>query len=452
VGFIDRAGQTDEVRLDWTISKLPAALTHPESSHDPEIAASIGLDIEGDTFRRVDRMLFTQDVVRRSRSLATQRHAARMAQQESAPSEAAEAGAAAVARTGTDLGTESLMPLVFSARAVLLNGRPHAALVRIHTFLVDDAGDFVNEFLRLITDPSMPRNGLIIDVRGNGGGLIAAAERLLQLLTPRTIEPCRVQFISTPQNLALCSSVKLVQRWAPSLGRAADTGAPYSAAFPLTPPEKCNDIGQRYYGPVVVITDARCYSATDIFAAGFRDHSVGAILGVDDNTGAGGANVWTLDQIRGYFDGAGAPSPLQALPAGSGMRVAIRRTLRVGAEAGTEIEDLGVKPDTPYRMTRDDILNSNPGLLSKAIEILSAASVFSFDLTTVLAGSTATLTLSTQGVDYVDVFVDRRARGSHDVVNDRVTFDVEAPPGSVVDLRGYRGTGELVCARRWTRG
>ena len=39
-----------------------------------------------------------------------------------------------------------------------------------------------------------------------------------------------------------------------------------------------NLVGQRYFGPVVLITDARCYSATDIFAAGFADHEIGPIL------------------------------------------------------------------------------------------------------------------------------------------------------------------------------
>ena len=62
-------------------------------------------------------------------------------------------------------------------------------------------------------------------------------------------------------------------------------------------------------GPVVLITDARCYSTTDIFAAGFQDHKVGTILGTDNNTGAGGANVWTLELIRQYFQSGGMTAP-----------------------------------------------------------------------------------------------------------------------------------------------
>jgi hypothetical protein len=443
VGYTDDGGPK-EVRLDWTISRLPAELDQPSSSADPAIAASLGLDLEGDTFGRLDRMLFTQEEVKRSRQYAGHRQRAKMAQEAVAPSEAAQAGAEALGVDAITLGTDSLMPLVFSARPVP-TGAPRAAFVRIHTFLVDDHDDFVNEFLRLITLPTMPKEGLILDVRGNGGGLIPAAERLLQLLTPRTIEPCRAQFISTVQNLSLSKSATL-EPWRPSLESALDTGA-----FPITPPERCNDIGQRYYGPVVLITDARCYSATDIFAAGFHDHKVGKILGVDETTGAGGANVWTLDRIRDSFVGAQLEPPFEPLPHGSGMRVAIRRALRVGEEAGTEIEDLGVKPDLPYRISRNDILAGNRDLIDEALKLLSTLPVFAFDLTVTETGDAVKLDLATKGVDYVEVSINRRVHRSFDVVDDRVTIDLDAPVGTVVDLRGCRGTGELVCARRWTR-
>ena len=55
--------------------------------------------------------------------------------------------------------------------------------IRIRTFSVEEDKPFVNEFVRLIK--MLPKNGLIIDVRGNGGGLITAAERLLQTLTSK---------------------------------------------------------------------------------------------------------------------------------------------------------------------------------------------------------------------------------------------------------------------------
>ena len=156
---------------------------------------------------------------------------------------------------------------------------------------------FRDEFARLAA--ALPQNGLIVDVRDNGGGHIFASEFTLQTMTPRRISPEPVQFISTPLNLRICrrhqdnpAGIDLGP-WVDSLDLATEIGAAFSAAKPITPEDGANDLGQTYHGPVVLVTDARCYSATDIFAAGFADHAIGKILGVDDNTGAGGANVWT---------------------------------------------------------------------------------------------------------------------------------------------------------------
>ena len=139
--------------------------------------------------------------------------------------------------------------------------------------------------------------------------------------------------------------------WVASLRQAVSTGAQYSNAFAITDEASANAVGQRYHGPVVLVTDALCYSATDIFAAGFQDHGIGPVLGVDGNTGAGGANVWTHELLKLLLDTApddGGPeaNPFVDLPGG-------RRVPGVGAahaaggceEAGTPVEDLGVVPD-----------------------------------------------------------------------------------------------------------
>ncbi len=73
----------------------------------------------------------------------------------------------------------------------------------------------------------------------------------------------------------------------------------------------------------MLLTDALCYSATDIFAAGFQDNHVGPVLGASGNTGAGGANVWDHALLRQVFPGPG--SPFGALPKGTSFRVSIRR-------------------------------------------------------------------------------------------------------------------------------
>ena len=56
--------------------------------------------------------------------------------------------------------------------------------IRLFSFDVDDARRFLKAFTTLITKPDFPQDGLILDVRGNPGGNIRAAESLLQLFTP----------------------------------------------------------------------------------------------------------------------------------------------------------------------------------------------------------------------------------------------------------------------------
>jgi C-terminal processing protease CtpA/Prc len=123
---------------------------------------------------------------------------------------------------------------------------------------------------------------------------------------------------------------------------------------------------------LVLVTDALCYSATDIFASGFQDHKLGKIVGIHGNTGAGGANVWThtlLHHLTSQADGSS--KYFRPLPYGANFRVAVRRTLRVGPNAGIPLEDLGVKPDVVHHMTKQDLLSENEDLTSRACELLA---------------------------------------------------------------------------------
>jgi hypothetical protein len=246
------------------------------------------------------------------------------------------------------------------------------AYIRVFNFEVDNQRRFLERVVRLVTKPTFPQAGLILDVRGNPGGNIRAAESLLQLFTPKRIEPASFEFINTPLNYTICKTAPKdwnLERWVPSMRDAALTGAAYSAGFPLTLDDQCNGVGQVYYGPVVLITDALSYSATDMFAAGFQDNRVGVVLGTSDNTGAGGANVWSLDDLLRAL-GGNPESPYKKLPKGVEMRVAMRRSSRVGAHAGVLLEEFGVEPDERHRTTRADILEQNGDLIAAAAAII----------------------------------------------------------------------------------
>ena len=129
------------------------------------------------------------------------------------------------------------------------------------------------------------------------------------------------------------------------------------------------------------------------------------------------------------------------------MRVAIRRTLRVGALAGTPVEDLGVRSDVRHELTRRDVLENNVDLLDAAGALLAGRPVRRLRLTPSLAAGTLTLQLCTAGVDRVDVYVDGRPRGSSDMGDGDVTLTFDGVgTATTVQVQGF-AAGELVAAR-----
>jgi len=154
-----------------------------------------------------------------------------------------------------------------------------------------------------------------------------------------------------------------------------ETGAIQSLSFPITSPESMEGLKRAYPGPVVLIVDALCYSATDIFVAGFQDHGIGKIIGTSGNTGAGGANVWTYTDLCALVSHLSPSLLVRAafgpLPQGAEMRVAIRRSLRVRQNAGIPVEDLGIAPEQRHWLTKRDVLDHNRDLLDAAGKLLA---------------------------------------------------------------------------------
>jgi C-terminal processing protease CtpA/Prc len=197
-------------------------------------------------------------------------------------------------------------------------------------------------------------------------------ELLLQLFTDTRIEPAKLHFITSPLMKRLVNGVpQAFGKWAPSMNRAVTTGATYSQMLPLEDPELYNTVGRRYPGKAVLLTNAACYSTTDIFAAGWQDHAIGPILGTDANTGAGGANVLEWPRLKELFDLFDPSEPVKQLPRGASYTVAIRATTRVRANAGVPLEDLGVEPDYIHRLTLEDLIGSGDDgpLFDKAGEL-----------------------------------------------------------------------------------
>jgi hypothetical protein len=430
VGFF-KDGKSGEFRQPWLVApNLPPVIEEYGSAD--EARTVLGLDLDMDEAHRARKLLFAQAVAASERDPAGQ-----------PPEPAADE-------------VPTRLPSVFRARKVTVN-KVQFGHLRIYTFHVNDPDAFVAEFVRLIE--ALPSTGLIVDVRGNGGGHISAAEFTLQTLTPVRITPEPTQFINTGVNAELCRQHEHGQggidlgAWLPSIEQSVQTGATHSNAYPITPADRANAVGQRYFGPVVLITDGRCYSATDIFAAGFQDHRIGPVLGVDANTGAGGANVWTHELLSQLVQPRGGNgSPYQELRSGVGMRVSIRRTLRVGDAAGTAVEDLGVVPDKVHQLTRRDIEKTNDDLIRHAVSLLRKQPSRELDVQkTAVRDGMLRLTLTTVGIDRVDVYVDDRPIASTPVTAEPPVVKVPSAGARRLRLMGY-ADGVLVANRQESLG
>ncbi|MEK6335679.1 MAG: S41 family peptidase [Acidobacteriota bacterium] len=425
-----------DIEFDWIVILPDSPATGVDLLSDTgKVARLLGVDAKTEIERRVLKLLFAPEAMESERRMA--KRAASLVR-----------STAATTAAGDNLAEMSTMPDVFSSFKTVKTSHGKFGYIRIRTFNVNDDQAFVEEFIRIANLVS--QNGLILDVRGNGGGLILAGERLLQLLTPKRIDPARLHFINTTGTLKLCeANPDFLGEWIQSISESVETGAQFSQGFPINSADDYNSIGQKYQGPVVLIIDALCYSTTDIFTAGFQDHEIGKILGTDGNTGAGGANVFGHDLLRSLLPGD--DSPIQDLPNGVSFRVAIRRTTRVGPRATVPVEDLGIRPDVIHPLTKNDLINSNADLIEEAASILAnMGPVVRLTAAAVTAADGALkITAETQNVTRIDLFLNDRPQQSLDVNGGTTTFSLPKPAeqGTVFILRGYRDN-QLVVAQR----
>lgn len=464
-----------EVRLDWFVAADRPVLSIP-------LPATAGIDqaidAEGEIVQQAKRLMFAAN----ERDVGAELDVSCTSPPSSGPSGFDEI-------TGSE---ERWRPLRCRVRAWVLSKTPEVGYVRIYRFRPAEDLRALNDFeaierfldaLQALIE-QLESDGvrrLILDVRDNPGGSVRLAEQVLQLFSPRRIEPAPFQLRNTPLALQLCRLNDGEGRpfgadfrpWLDSLEQARETGADYSDGIPLTDPIACNARGQIFHGPVALVTSALSYSATDVFAAGFQDHRIGPVVGVDETTGAGGANVYDHEVLRQLLPGLG----LEPLPRGMTMRVALRRALRVGERAGTVLEDLGVRPDERggqrlrHFLTADDLRHSNRDLITFVTGLLAREPLRRLDVTEgpSLDQQQLTMTVESEGIESLDVYAEvrtedggtarivHRALGSKAVDKSEeatATTQVELvleslrlEPGAVLRVEGF-SKNKLVASRR----
>jgi Peptidase family S41 len=320
--------------------------------------------------------------------------------------------------------------------------------LRIFSFDLEDHE--VEAFVaRIVAELERDRpNGLIIDVRGNPGGDLVAAERLVQLFCPVRVTPEGLEFINTAAGRDLADRYFADRpEFAGLSGEARATATPYVTSLPLEERGSYNDIGQVFQGPVAVLVDGLTYSAAEVFAAGMQDHGAATILGTSGQSGGGGANVWSYDDVR-----AARPAglPLGRLPWESSFDVAIRRMTRVGPRAGVPLEELGVVAEAVHAPTPADVLGRNEELLAFAVERLRGTRrrlEVSYD------GERRRFEFVAEGVERVDGYADGHPIGTLAYPQRRelpLPDDAEEPRSA--RFEGFAGGEKPVVSARWPSG
>jgi hypothetical protein len=420
VGYVDLNGVERELRVDWRVVAPRRAATSGQLAAGQGDRA-FGIDPAAETHRRVKKLLFAPHLWYADRR---------------APRALPDVTVA----DGDWLPTS--LQDVLAAKVVTV-GRRRLGYLRLWSFDVADDQAYLDEVIRLLG--LLPDRGLIIDVRSNPGGLIWAAERLFQLLTPRPVQPNRFSLLATSLTRAMAAAPQNqgeLEPWRQSLDDAVANGEPYSRAVPITPVGACNDTGQVYGGPVVAIVDPNTYSAGDLFAAGFVDNQIGPLISVGEATGAGGANVWLPEHVQDAL--LGTPYEQQPLPAGIGYTLSVRRATRAGPADGAAIEDVGVRGDYQYAMTKRDLTGSNEDLVAFAGRLVLGLPHTALTVTAPAADSDPMI-VRTHGIEQLDVLVDGLFQPSRTITTP--TARVELPVGwSVIEIRGS-AAGDVVQRR-----
>ncbi len=422
IGYRTAGGAIKETRIDWQV-------IDPDSISPPSGSLFAGRDKR--TLGRKQAVNPSAEAVRRARMLLFAPRAF----------EGDQAQAPAPIKTGKGKPSEAtIIPTALTetlkAMSIEAVGGPFGYL-RIYAF--DSPPDtFIEELVRIIG--LLPDRGLIIDVRGNPGGYIWASELALQLFTPNPIQPTRFSVLATEFTRGMAnvpgSLAAELAPWKASLEAAVRNGELYAQPIAITDPAACNSLGQHYGGPVVLVGDATTYSAGDLFSAGFVDNAIGPFICVGSATGAGGANVWTYDDLKSDLAGSGLALP--TLPDGIGLSFAFRRATRSGPNDGVPIEDVGIS-GTEYAMTVDDLLFDRRDLIAKCVATIRKQP-FS-RLTPTINTATRTITVKTERLDLLDALVDGHPVGPSQTISDTRPATVRYPASAnVVELIGFAGT------------
>ncbi|MBC7420067.1 MAG: hypothetical protein H7328_05000 [Bdellovibrio sp.] len=220
----------------------------------------------------------------------------------------------------------------------------------------------------LLTGAFSQTEGLVLDLRSNPGGNIDYAESLVQFFTANNVEPNGFRLLTTELNQSVLEGFDefdFLKAWK----KAVDLGKSMTEGIGITSAKFANSDGQFYFKPVIVLNNAKCFSACDMFSAAMQDSGAALIWGEDTRTGGGGGNVIRQTYFRG---GHQKENPFVELPHGQDMRIAWRQAVRAGKSKGLLIENRGVEADVFETINLDDIIHYDQFLMNRLSQRLKS--------------------------------------------------------------------------------
>ncbi|KAI0565272.1 Peptidase S41 [Gracilaria domingensis] len=218
---------------------------------------------------------------------------------------------------------------------------------------------------------SVPRDGLVIDIRANTGGSQILVFVVLRMITSIEFECPRFNLRATALVNAMVNSPNArlpdsVHR--ASMRTALAVGDQYTNSNEISDINSIISVAQVYFSKFVVIGNGRSFSAGDVFAAIVKDNGLAQLILEGGNTGAGGSTVRQYSELRERN-----PQLYPALPTGVDFFLSIARVLRPADSRGAIVENFGVDADLTYFPTLDDRLNKDWDLMDTAARKLRGA-------------------------------------------------------------------------------
>lgn len=263
----------------------------------------------------------------------------------------------------------------FSAEIILTKSGP------IGRFVIPDFGAEVTlelalEIARILR--LMPKVGLIMDLRANGGGRPNYVKLLAESLVAETVASNPTVLRATGPIAAVLSNFAVnstesdeellpLFQYSSAVNTALAIGEPFSGpSASLYDARFAERFAPRaYFGPVVTLVDGLCYSGGDLFTSLQKDYGFSTVVGVSDNVGAGGATTVPYSALSDEF-------PEFFPEVAVGFTTAFARFYRSGTSAGGIIENFGVEPDVRYFTTRNDALKDDCDLYEFLGKILTS--------------------------------------------------------------------------------